>query len=254
VSGSGFAQLEKRGIQVTRGVLEEEARRLNAGFFSKVLHARPLVALKIAQSIDGYVADSHGNSRWITSAEARRHAHVLRSQYDAILVGIGTVQADDPLLNCRLPGLERRCPLRVVLDSRLQLTPESQLARTAQASPVVVFTLARSGGDDLAAKSVEIERCGEAENGFPAITTVLASLARRGITRILVEGGPRVHASFMRSGAVDVLHLFRAPMLMGAGGKSGIGPAWQGDLNSAPRLQLVERTQLGADLLETFTF
>jgi len=254
VSGSGFAHLEQHGVQVTRGVLEDDARRLNAGFFGKVVDGRPLVALKIAQTIDGYIADPNGSSRWITSAEARRHAHLLRTQYDAILVGIGTVLSDDPLLNCRLPGLERRSPLRVVLDSRLQLSPESQLARTARESPVVVFTLARSGGDDLAAKSVEIERCGEAENGFPAITTILASLARRGITRILVEGGPRVHASFMRSGAVDVLHLFRAPMLMGAGGKSGIGPAWQGDLNSAPRLQLVERTQLGADLLETFTF
>jgi diaminohydroxyphosphoribosylaminopyrimidine deaminase/5-amino-6-(5-phosphoribosylamino)uracil reductase len=142
----------------------------------------------------------------------------------------------------------------VVLDSRLQLPPESQLTRTARESPVVVFTLARSGGDDLAAKNVEIERCAESENGFPAVSAVLASLARRGVTRLLVEGGPRVHASFMRSGAVDLLHLFRAPMLMGAGGKPGIGPAWQTDLISAPRLHVLERTQLGADLLETFTF
>jgi diaminohydroxyphosphoribosylaminopyrimidine deaminase/5-amino-6-(5-phosphoribosylamino)uracil reductase len=254
VSGNGFAHLEKHGVRVTRGLLEEDARRLNAGFFRKVADARPLVALKIAQTIDGYITDPNGNSRWITSAEARRHAHLLRTQYDAILVGIGTVLADDPLLNCRLPGLERRSPLRVVLDSRLQLPPESQLVRTAQASPVVVFSVAQSGGDDLAAKSVEIERCSESENGFPAITAVLASLARRGVTRLLVEGGPRVHASFMRSGAVDLLHVFRAPMLMGAGGKPAIGPAWQADLISAPRLQLVERTQLGADLLETFTF
>ena len=254
VSGSGFAHLEKHGVWVTRGFLEEDARRVNAGFFRKVVDGRPLVALKIAQSIDGSIADPNGNSRWITSAEARRHAHLLRTQYDAILVGIGTVLADDPLLNCRLPGLEQRSPLRVVLDSRLQLPAESRLARTAQRSPVIVFTLAQGGGDDLAAKSVEIERCGESQNGFPAITTVLASLARRGVTRLLVEGGPRVHASFMRSGAVDLLHLFRAPMLMGAGGKAGIGPAWQADLISAPRLHLVERIQLGADILETFTF
>ena len=254
VSGSGFGYLESQNVRITDGVLEEDARRVNAGFFRKVIDARPLVALKIAQTIDGYIAGPNGNSRWITSAEARRHAHLLRTQYDAILVGIGTVLADDPLLTCRLPGLERRSPLRVLLDSRLQLPPESQLVRTASASPVVVFTLARSGGDDLAAKAVEIERCSDSENGMPAIGAVLAWLGRRGITRLLVEGGPRVHASFMRSGVVDVLHLFRAPMLMGAAGKAAIGPAWQADLISAPRLHLVERTQLGADLLETFTF
>lgn len=254
VSGSGFAYLEKQNVRITRGVLEEDARRLNAGFFRKVVDARPLVALKIAQTIDGYIADPNGNSRWITSVEARRHAHLLRTQYDAILVGIGTVLADDPQLTCRLPGLERRSPLRVLLDSRLQLPPESQLVRTAHTSPVIAFTLARSGGDDLAAKAVEIERCSDSENGMPAIGAVLASLARRGITRLLVEGGPRVHASFMRSSMVDVLHLFRAPLLMGAAGKAAIGPAWHTDLISAPRLHLVERTQLGADLLETFTF
>jgi len=254
VSGSGFAYLESQGVQITRDVLADDAERLNAGFFRKVVDARPLVALKIAQTIDGYIADPNGNSRWITSAEARRHAHLLRTQYDAILVGIGTVLADDPQLTCRLPGLERRSPLRVVLDSRLQLAPESQLVQTAHLSPVLVFTLARSGGDDLVARSVEIERCSESESGMPAIAAVLASIARRGITRLLVEGGPRVHASFMRSGMVDVLHLFRAPMLMGAGGKAAIGAAWQSDLISAPRLHLVERTRLGADLLETFTF
>jgi diaminohydroxyphosphoribosylaminopyrimidine deaminase / 5-amino-6-(5-phosphoribosylamino)uracil reductase len=254
VSGSGFSYLEQQGVPITRGVLEDDARRLNAGFFRKVVDARPLIALKIAQTIDGYIADPNGNSRWITSAEARRHAHLLRTQYDAILVGIGTVLADDPLLTCRLPGLEHRSPLRVVLDSRLQLAPESQLVQTAHLSPVVVFTLARGGGDDLAGRAVEIERCSASENGMPAVAAVIASLASRGITRLLVEGGPRVHASFMRSGMVDVLHLFRAPMLMGVAGKAAIGPAWQADLISAPRLHLLERIQLGADLLESFTF
>ncbi len=126
VSGAGFAHLQQHGVGVTRGVLEDEAAQLNAGFFRKVTQSRPLVALKIAQTIDGYVADPNGNSRWITSAEARRHAHLLRTQYDAILVGIGTILADDPVLTCRLPGLEQRSPLRVILDSRLQLPVDSQ--------------------------------------------------------------------------------------------------------------------------------
>lgn len=254
VSGAGFAYLEKHGIDVTRGVLESDARALNAGFFKRVTVSRPLVALKIAQTLDGRVADPHGNSRWITSAEARRHGHLLRTRYDAIMVGIGTVLADDPLLTCRLAGLERRSPLRVVLDSKLQLPPDSQLARTAREYPVTLFTLAQTGGGDLAAMGVGIERFREAENGFPAIGAILEALGGRGITRLLVEGGPRVHASFFKSGFADLLHLYRAPMFLGAAGKSAIGFNWQSDLISAPRLNLLERTPLGPDLCETFAF
>jgi diaminohydroxyphosphoribosylaminopyrimidine deaminase/5-amino-6-(5-phosphoribosylamino)uracil reductase len=254
VAGGGFALLEQGGVAVTRGVLEDEATRLNAGFFRKVSQSRPLVALKIAQTLDGYVADPNGNSRWITSPEARRHGHLLRTQYDAILVGIGTVIADDPALTCRLPGLETRSPLRVILDSRLRLTPDSQLVRTVREFPVIVFTLAQAGGDELQKQGVIIERCSRAEHGFPELSQVLHALAQRGITRLLVEGGPRVHASFLKSDSVDLLHLFRAPMLMGSAGTAAIGPAWHSDLISAPRLRLIERMPIGADLLETFTF
>lgn len=254
VSGAGFAHLEQHGITVTRGVCEAEARALNAGFFRRVMESRPLVALKIAGSADGYIADGKGNSRWITSPEARRYGHLLRAQYDAIMVGIGTVVADDPLLTCRLPGLEARSPIRVVLDSRLQLPPDSQLVRTAGKAPVIVFTLARSGGEELAQRGVTIERMRESENGLPSVTAVLTALAQHGITRLLVEGGPRVHASFLKSGMADLLHLFRAPMLLGAGGKPAIGAAWQADLVSAPRLTLLETLNLGPDRLETFAF
>jgi diaminohydroxyphosphoribosylaminopyrimidine deaminase/5-amino-6-(5-phosphoribosylamino)uracil reductase len=254
VAGAGFAHLEQRGIDVTRGVLEADAQALNAGFVTRVTASRPLVALKIAQTLDGRVADPNGNSRWITSAEARRHAHWLRTQYDAIMVGIGTVLADDPLLTCRLPGLEQRSPMRVILDSKLQLPVDSQLVRTAKEHPVVVFTLDQTGGDHLAGKGVAIERIRQVENGLAAIGTVLEALAGRGITRLLVEGGPRLLASIVKSGFADLLHLYRAPIFLGAAGKPAIGPAWQSDLVSAPRLRLVETTQFGPDLLETFSF
>lgn len=254
VAGAGFAHLEQRGIAVTRGVLEADAQALNAGFVRRVTASRPLVALKIAQTLDGRVADPNGNSRWITSAEARRHGHLLRTHYDAIMIGIGTVLADDPLLTCRLPGLERRSPIRVVLDSKLRLPPDSQLVRTAQECPVMVFTRDQIGGGELAAKGVAIERVRQVENGIPAIATVLEALARHGITRLLVEGGPRLLASIVKSGFADLLHLYRAPMFLGAAGKPAIGHAWQSDLMSAPRLRLLETTMLGPDLLETFSF
>ncbi len=126
--------------------------------------------------------------------------------------------------------------------------------RTARNCPLIVVTLAQSGGGDLIASGVEIERFQNGGNGFPAIAAVLTSLANRGVTRLLVEGGPRVHASFLKSGLTDLLHLFRAPILLGATGQAAIGPAWQTDLISAPRLRLMERTTLGPDLLETFAF
>lgn len=254
VAGAGFAHLEQCGIAVTRGILEADAQALNAGFVRRVTASRPLVALKIAQTLDGRVADPNGNSRWITSVEARRHGHLLRTHYDAIMIGIGTVLADDPLLTCRLPGLERRSPIRVVLDSKLRLPPDSQLVRTAQECPVMVFTLDQIGGGELAAKGVTIERVRQVENGIPAIAAVLEALARHGITRLLVEGGPRLLASIVKSGFADLLHLYRAPMFLGAAGKPAIGHAWQSDLISAPRLRLLETTMLGPDLLETFSF
>ena len=251
VKGAGFARLESAGIAVMRGVLEKEARALNLGFFKRITEGRPLVALKIAESADGYVAGANGKDRWITSERARAHGHLLRAKHDAILVGIGTVLADDPLLTCRLAGLEDRSPLRIVLDSRLQLPDTSQLARTARSYPTIVFTAAKEGGDALAAQGVVIERVGADETGRPDIAAVLQALAQRGLTRLLVEGGPTVHAAFLKRNLADLIHFYRAPMLIG-GGLPAIAPAWRADLNAALRLDLTERMALGPDILESF--
>jgi len=253
VAGAGFARLESAGIFVTRGMLEVEARALNLGFFKRVTESRPLVALKIAQSADGYVADAKGNSKWITGERARAHGHLLRARHDAILIGIGTALADDPLLTCRLPGLGRVSPLRVVLDSNLRLPGTSQLAQTASAHPVIVFTTSQTGGDGLRAAGVEIERVAADESGRPDIASVLQRLAARGLTRLLVEGGPRIQAAFLQRNLADAIHLYRAPLLMGAGGIPAIAPFGHADIGTAPRLTLVERTLLGPDVLESFT-
>jgi diaminohydroxyphosphoribosylaminopyrimidine deaminase/5-amino-6-(5-phosphoribosylamino)uracil reductase len=252
VAGAGFARLEKAGISVARGVWESEARALNLGFFKRIAEGRPLVALKIAQSADGYVADAKGNSRWITSETARRHGHLLRARHDAILVGIGTVLADDPLLTCRLPGLEQRSPLRIVLDSHLQLPLASQLVRTARHHPTLVFTTATRGGDALDAQGIAIEIVAADENGRPDIAAVLQALGKRGITRLLIEGGPSVHGAFLSTGLVDRIHLYRAPLLLGGDGRKAVSPAWSRDLDGAARLDLIERLALGPDILESF--
>ena len=249
VAGKGFARLESAGVEVTRGVLEAEARALNLGFFRRVTEGRPRVALKIAQSADGFVADAKGNSRWITSEGARRHGHLLRARHDAILVGVGTVLADDPELTCRLPGLEHRSPLRVVLDSRLRMPVTSKLVRNARDYPALLFTAAKTGGDALAAEGVAIERVG-GEDGRPDLAAVLSALGKRGITRLLVEGGPVVHMAFLERGLADQLHIYRAPLLIGSG-RRAIEP-FAGSLDTASRLRLMERLAFGPDILESF--
>jgi diaminohydroxyphosphoribosylaminopyrimidine deaminase/5-amino-6-(5-phosphoribosylamino)uracil reductase len=252
VEGAGFARLESAGLRVTRGVLAADARALNLGFFKRIAEGRPLVALKIAQSSDGYVADAKSNSRWITSEAARRHGHLLRARYDAILVGIGTVLADDPQLTCRLPGLEPRSPLRLVLDSRLRLPLDSALVRTARDFPTLVLATSNAGGDGLQAAGVELEIVPPDEYGRPDVVAVLQALGKRGITRLLVEGGPSVHASLLNAGLADRLHIYRAPILLGGSGRKAISSAWSRDLDAAPRPDLIERLALGPDILESF--
>jgi diaminohydroxyphosphoribosylaminopyrimidine deaminase/5-amino-6-(5-phosphoribosylamino)uracil reductase len=250
VNGQGFGRLEAAGVPVTRGPYEAQARALNVGFFSSLLRKRPLVALKIAESADGFVADASGNSRWITSSTARQHGHLLRARHEAILTGIGTVLADDSLLTCRLPGLEGRSPVRAVVDTRLRLPATSRLARTARNVRVVVFTAEEKGGEDLAALGVEIVRVGKDPNGRVELAAVLSHLAA--MTRVLVEGGPALNASLLNQNAADVVHLYRAPILLGAGSRSALGALERGGLGSAPKMRLTAREQLGPDVLETF--
>ena len=252
VSGRGFAKLAAAGIEVTQGVCEQEARALNAGFFKRIEKGRPLVALKIAESSDGYVADASGKTRWITSERARRHGHLLRAKHDAIMVGIGTVLADDPLLTCRLEGLEHRSPTRIVVDSKLRLAPSSQLARTARHTPVLVFTAATAGGETLTALGVEIVRADADALGRVDLAAVLRALAARGLTRLLVEGGPELHGSFLKLGLADVVYRYTAPLVLGAGLRSAF-PATKGDAPAnAPHFTFQFREAIGPDLLESF--
>ncbi|HEY5239201.1 MAG TPA: bifunctional diaminohydroxyphosphoribosylaminopyrimidine deaminase/5-amino-6-(5-phosphoribosylamino)uracil reductase RibD [Rhizomicrobium sp.] len=241
VSGKGFAMLRAANIEVTTDVLKEEAAELNAGFFLRILEGRPLVTLKIAESADGFIAKPSGESKWITGKEARRFAHLLRARHDAILVGIGTVLADDPELTCRLPGLEDRSPVRVVLDSGLRLSPASKLAQTARHIPTLVFTVSDCG-DELKELGVEIVKI--VGNGRPDARAVLSALAKRGITRLLVEGGAAVHAAFLEQGLADRLEIFCAPVQLGDGIPNALNPK-AGFVHTAQR-------RFGPDTLESY--
>ncbi len=251
VSGKGFAMLREAGIDVVTGIGAKAAAEQNAGFFLRVREGRPLVTLKIAQSIDGKTATSTGDSRWITGEAARTFGHLLRARHDAILVGIGTALADDPELTCRLPGLEDRSPLRVVLDTRLKLTEWSKLAQSAAETPTLVFTTAQGGGA-LTACGVEVVRVARDVRGRPDLEAVLTELGKRGITRLLVEGGATVHASFLDRNLADRLEVFRAPIVLGEAGHGAVDALAALTLGEAPRFRSVGCRSLGPDLLESF--
>lgn len=211
VAGHGFAQLAAAGIKVDVGLLGDEARWLTIGHILRQTARRPFVQLKAAFSRNGLVPRGReGAPVFVTGTETRAFAHLLRAEADAILVGIGTVLADDPDLTCRLPGLAGRSPIRVVLDSRLRLPPESRIARSARQVPTWVFAM--TGQDPatrlaLEAAGVRIfDRLTRPEAGSDAdawraaqIPTILRVLAREGLTRLLVEGGPGVGAAFERA-------------------------------------------------------
>jgi len=245
VAGRGFEMLRAGGVRVETGLLREDAAALNAGFFLRVTQNRPLVTLKLAVSADGKIARATGGDQWITGAEARAFGHLLRARNDAILVGIGTVLADDPELTCRIPGLEDRSPLRVVLDSALRLPLSSKLVATAGRVPLVVFTTREGGGDALRESGVDIVHVAADAAGRPALQAVLAALAARGMTRLLVEGGAAVEAAFSAAGLADRLEIFRSPVVAGAGGVAA--PAF-----SLEKYAVVGRRGLGSDVLERY--
>lgn len=249
--GNGFAKLRDAGIEVSIGTLASEARESHAGFLMRVQRDRPFVTLKVAQSQDGKIAPAPGEGQWITGEEARRFGQLLRARNDAILIGIETALADDPELTCRIPGLEKYSPLRVVLDSKLRLSLKSKLATTAKQHSTVVFTTA-PGGDELRSSCIDVVELATDRVGQMPIKDVLYLLSARGITRLLVEGGPKIHASFLNSGYADRLEIFNAPHMVGEQGRSGIAALTVEALREAPNFVRVTTRKLGADLLESY--
>jgi diaminohydroxyphosphoribosylaminopyrimidine deaminase/5-amino-6-(5-phosphoribosylamino)uracil reductase len=209
------------------------------------------VTLKLATSLDGRIATATGQSRWITGPEARAETHRLRASHDAVLVGIETALADDPELTVRLDDFEGRQPARVVLDSRQRLSRTGKLAQTASAIPTYVVTTG-SPSADLLDCGVRVLRVNAVGDGRPELEAALAALQAEGLARVLVEGGGQVAASFLRCGLVDRIEWFRAPVLLGAEGRPGVGPLAVGDLGGAPRFHRVEAHAVGDDLWERY--
>jgi len=240
VNGKGIAQLKSADVEVTENICAAEAREINRGFFSVMQKKRPFIAMKIATSLDGKITlpplplgegrgegphpnllpKGEGTKQWLTGLAARNYGHKLRSQFDAIATGIGTVLADDPLLTCRLPGLEDRSPVRVIFDRQNRLPKDSQLAKTAKDVPLWIFNT--------------------------TIEETLKSLTEKGITRLLIEAGAKLSMAFLQSGLVDRIYWFRAPIIVGEKGLSafseGLPAPWK----------LINRVTLTPDSLEIY--
>ncbi|WP_082012877.1 bifunctional diaminohydroxyphosphoribosylaminopyrimidine deaminase/5-amino-6-(5-phosphoribosylamino)uracil reductase RibD [Belnapia sp. F-4-1] len=254
VDGRGLQRLREAGVIVELGLMGEEARRENAGFARRITSGLPLVTLKLATTLDGRIATSTGESQWITGPAARREAHALRARHDAILVGSGTVLADDPELTARLPGTARVPLARVVADSRLRTPLGARLVQTARAVPTWIATRTNQRPAALAPyleAGVQILSVPRAKPGLD-LAALLGALAQRGVTRVLAEGGAGLAAGLLRGGFVNRLAWFHAPGIMGGDGLPAVQPLPVVLLSAMPKFQRVASRPLGEDWLTEF--
>ena len=253
VAGQGYARLRERGIAVETGLGAEEARRAHAGHTRRMRDGRPHVMLKLAVSADGKAGAAGRQPIAITGEAARARVHLMRARSDAILVGIGTVLADDPALTCRLPGMLGQSPVRIVLDARLRVPLAGGVIATVREIPTWVFTAPSASAmaeEILRARGAEVVRVA-ADDGRLDLAQVLKTLAERGITRLMVEGGPTIAAAFAQADLVDELALFRSPNVIGQGVDALEGLPLTA-LTQSPHLKLLASEAIGVDTLEMY--
>ncbi|MGP0063814.1 MAG: bifunctional diaminohydroxyphosphoribosylaminopyrimidine deaminase/5-amino-6-(5-phosphoribosylamino)uracil reductase RibD [Isosphaeraceae bacterium] len=248
VNGGGLAILERAGVAIEVGCEAEAARSLNAPYWKRLTTGLPYVLAKWAMTLDGKTAVASGDSRWISSKSSRRLVHEIRGRMDAIVVGIGTVEADDPLLTARPPG--PRTPARVVIDSTARLSAGSRLARTAGEFPVIVAVTDRAP----TGRRQELERMGcdilaFGGSGTVPIARLMEELGRRGMTNVLVEGGGRILGSFLDEGLVDAVEVFIATIIEGGDHpRTAARGAGRNLMNEAIRLLDPEVDRIGGDI------
>lgn len=252
VNGGGVAMLRAAGLDVVEGVMETEARALQAGFLSRVTRGRPLLTLKLALTLDGRIATASGESRWITGPAARAHVHGQRARHDAVMVGAGTARADDPQLTVRGMG-DVPQPVRVVLSRRLNLPQDSAMTRGAAPVWMVHGDAPTDRCKAFSARGVTLLACPAGPGGHIDLGAALAALGDRGLTRVYCEGGGTLAASLLAQGLVDRLDCYTAGTALGAEGTPGLGAMGISALTEAPRLRLVDVRRLGDDILHRWS-
>ena len=257
VAGQGHARLRAAGIVVDVGLGAKEAARDHAGHFRRIRDRRPHVILKLAVSSDDKIGAAGRKPVAITGEAAKARVHLLRAQCDAVLVGIGTVQADDPLLTCRLPGMEAQSPVRVVLDRALRISGTSRLVHSARETPLWVMTSNLSEAPaamKLGAAGAQVMRVATTTMPPPGLdlANVLHALAEKGITRLLVEGGARVASSFVAAGLADEIWLLRGPDAVGADGVAALDALPLTSITQSPTFKLWASETLQQDTLTIY--
>lgn len=255
VKDKGVEILREAGIEVVKGVLARECHDDHIGHFRRFSERRPQVQLKLAISRDGFIGRIGDGQVHITGPEIQRFVHIMRAEADGILVGLGTVLADDPNLTCRLEGLEDRSPIRFILDSTARLPLTSGLVKTARDVPVKLITTPAAPIDRtaaLTAAGIEIITVAADENGRVQVPAALGALAHRGITRLMVEGGGATAGSFVAAGLVDEAYLSYGPVDVGDGGISPLGTVPLEQLTGDPLYEQRDKRMLGQDRLVHF--
>ena len=252
VAGKGIARLQQAGIEVREGVLREECDALNRPFFHVITCGRPLVIAKMACTLDGRIATRTGQSKWITGEEARRRAHEDRAACAAIMVGVGTVIADDPLLTARGLGADAHQPVRIVCDTHLRTPLANELVATAHDIPTIIAT---GGVDDAQLAPYEQAGCsviavGTAPDGRLRLDALIAELGARGLDSVIVEGGPTLLGALFDAHLIDRVQAYIAPKLFGGAAAPGpIGGCGVALPSQAARLADVRTERLGCDIL-----
>lgn len=256
VAGRGHKMLRDAGLEVIEGVCTHEALRANLGHVLRVSQKRPMVTLKLAETADGFAAGgAHDPRLAITGAAANNSVHVMRAMHDAIMVGAGTVLADDPLMTVRLPGLENRRPLRVVLDTELSISPGSRLVATAREFPVLVICgpkASPAAQAELESHGVQVVHCRPGADGRLDLFAALQLLSERGLTRVFSEGGPSIGSGLVLAGLVEDVVLFTNERPLGRAGTPSLSKEARAALTDGARYRLVEDARLGADRLRRF--
>jgi diaminohydroxyphosphoribosylaminopyrimidine deaminase/5-amino-6-(5-phosphoribosylamino)uracil reductase len=255
VNGNGFAKLVASGIAVETGLLEDEAKDVLTGFANRITLGRPMVTLKLASTLDGKIATHGGESQWITGTPARRLGHALRGRHDAVMVGVGTVLADNPDLTCRIPGFRPTPVVRVIADSHLRTPLTYRLASTAVETPT--WFLVRPGADP--ARRTAFTNLGATLIDVPGasagvdLTAALQALGKAGLTRLLVEGGGQIAAALLRADLVDRIAWFHAPAIMGGDGWPAVQAFGTETLDRMPRFRRHCVTSIGNDILSEYS-
>jgi diaminohydroxyphosphoribosylaminopyrimidine deaminase/5-amino-6-(5-phosphoribosylamino)uracil reductase len=249
VSGQGIRKLKRAGIQVDVGLLEAECQRLNEAFKKYITRRTPFVILKLAASLDGKIATSTGDSRWITGTASRLFGHKVRNQVDAVLIGVGTVLADDPRLTCRIPG--GRDPLRIVLDGHLRIPLRARLLRQREPEKTIVATGSKASKQKIEA----IQKSGAQVWTFPLrkgtipFTAILKRLGEMGLLSMMIEGGAVTAGRALKEKVVDKVLFFFAPRLIGGEGKDMIEALEIKQISRSLKLQTLEIKKFGKDFL-----